>query len=227
MMMKRVALIGLGVLGAAGVGIAIAYQQATSLPDGYRNAAQTYLLEPDTLQAEARQVEQKLRSLNQENVSVSLSPAEVKVLVTSTIAQVSQQVKASTAIKGIHTEIKNNQLQAGAVVDLAELQQSQLSHQEKALLRDAIQRIPGFHDRQIYLGLEGQPRMVNGQIQLDPNTQVKVGKLSFSLNQIAQRVGVPPEHLQNQINRTLPQFLSEISANSIEVDQDRIVLRRN
>ncbi|OUC12444.1 MAG: hypothetical protein B0A82_22605 [Alkalinema sp. CACIAM 70d] len=227
MLMKRVALIGLGVLGSAGVGLAIAYHQATSLPDGYRNQAQTSLLAPNELQAEVQQVEQKLRSLSPENSSVSLSSTDVKVLVTATIAQISQQVKASTAIKGVHTEIDNNQLHAGAVVDLAALQQSQLSRQEKALLQEAIQRIPGFHDRQIYLGLEGQPRMVNGQIQLDPNTRVKVGKLSFSLDQIAQRVGVAPEQIQSQINRTLPQVLSEIPVSSIEVEHDRVVLRRN
>ncbi|MBD2327480.1 hypothetical protein [Alkalinema sp. FACHB-956] len=226
-MMKRMVFIGLGLLGTMCSGLAIAYQQATSLPAGYENPAQNPLPAPDTLQAAAQPIEQKLRSLNSENSSVSLSPAEVKVLVAATISQISQQVKASTAIKGVHTTLENQQLQAGAVVDLAELQQSQLSRQEKALLQDTIQRIPGFQDRQIYLGISGKPRIVHGQIQLDPETQVKVGNLSFSLQQIAQRVGVPPEQIQAQINRTLPQFPSEMSASSVEVENDRVVIRRN
>lgn len=241
MAFNKFLLIPLGILVGLGAGAAIAYQQATSLPRWYtqsrpdQTAAAFSPSSPapnsqpaaqqQNAQQNAQQVEEKLRSLGQSNAEVVLSQQDVNDVLTTNLNRLHSQTQDTSAIKGIHAELNNNQITAGVVLDLSTLQTDDRSSPEQALLNAAIRRIPGIKDHQIYLGIESQPQMINGELQLDPNTRVKVGNLSFKLQDVSQHIGLTPEQLEQAINRTLPSVLAQSSANQIEIKDGKIILR--
>jgi hypothetical protein len=222
--MNRWGLLLLLVLTGVVVGGAIAWHQVTELPQWYR-AQSVPTTQPATIPQRAYQVEQKLKTLYQPQTTVTLSQQEVNDLVTATIDAVGRQARVTPAIKGINTEFDGDQLKAGAVVNLAVLQSGQLSRPQKLLLSQAIERVPGLVDRDVYIGLRSRPKLVHGSVQLDPSTTVQVGNLSLSLQDVAGYLGTTPEQLQAKINQALPMALSGLPVDQIDLQDDQLVLR--
>jgi hypothetical protein len=212
------------VLAGVVAGGAIAWHQATALPRWY-TAQSVPTSQLATAPQRAQQVEQKLKTLYQPQTTVTLSQQEVNDLVTATIDAVGRQARVTPAIKGINTEFDGDQLKAGAVVNLTELQSGQLSRPQKMLLSQAIERVPGLADREVYIGLKSRPKLVNGSVQLDPSTTLQLGNLSLSLQDVARYLDMTPEQLQTRINQALPMVLSGLPVDQIDLQDDKLVLR--
>ncbi|MEB3294437.1 MAG: hypothetical protein VKJ24_14865 [Synechococcales bacterium] len=221
--MKKVALVFTLVISSVFAGAAYAYHQATSLPSWYQDTQATPI-DPAKLQQNAAQVETKLRSLQTPNQEIRLSQQEINDVVTASVDQAIAQAQLPRAVKGMHTELQENKLKTGAVVDLQELQSSNLSESEQTILGEVLKRIPGINDRTIYIGIESSPRIVKGQMELDPNTKIQIGNLSFSLQEVAQKVGMTPAEVQQEINRLLP-TLQQIPLEQASVENGNLVLR--
>jgi hypothetical protein len=220
--MKKVALIFALIVSGVFAGAAYAYHQATSLPSWYRENRTT--LDPAIRQQNAAKVEAKLRSLQAPNQQVTLTQQELNDLVTASVDQAIAQAQIPPAVKGVQAELHDNKLKTGAVIDLQELQSGNLSDQEQAILSAALQQIPGLKDRTVYIGMESSPRLVNGQVELDPNTQIQIGNLSFNLKDVANQVGMTPEQLQQEINQVLP-TLNQIPLDQISIENGSLVIR--
>jgi hypothetical protein len=218
--MKRLGIIALllGMSMVAGAGIA--WYQATQLPSWYSPTA-TAMASP----AAASAVDQKLRALYGPNATVSLSAQEVNDVVAATLVQVGQDARVPNAIKGVHTELKGGQLKAEAVVDLKQLQAGKFAQAEQNLLANILQKLPGLGDREVYVGLETSPQVVNGQVKLDPATRVQVGNVSLSLQDVAGQLGVSPAQLEQGLNKALPLALSGLPVQDLTVQEGNLLLK--
>jgi hypothetical protein len=227
-MKRRLGFLGLFLLGGVLVGGAIAWNQATRLPQWY---TQNQLNRPDptaqqfTARESALQVAEKLKSLRNPQTTITLDQQEINDVVTATIDQVSQKANIPQAIRGVNTELENGKLKAGAVIDFSKVQSGELSGQQQQVLAETIKRVPGLGDREVYVGIESTPQIRNGQVQLDPDTKVRIGAISLSLKDMANYVGVTPEQLQTEINQALPIVLADLPVQDVNVSDRQLVIR--
>ena len=156
-------------------------------------------------------------------IEITLSEQDVTGLVNSAIFAGVSDSEFAAVVKGTHTEIENGRIESGAVVDLRELPLEELSPEEQAAIAQVFQTFPILKDREVYIGIEGTPKVKNGRIQLDRNTKIKVGNLSMKLSQLSQQTGTPIATLEDKINRALD--LEGIRINRLELTDESLLIR--
>jgi len=231
--MKRFLVLGiLAVLGSVGGVLFYFWQQATQLPEWYTNSstgtAQANLNDRAQIQQQRAKLDDKIAdrveqaSVEGRPVDLQLSGAEVNDLFTSELTR-KTATKLGSAVKGINTTIKEGRVESGAVVNLAEVPLEQLSQGERSTLTKVIAAFPDLKQRTVYVGIEGKPIVQNGQVRLDANTRLRLGDLSFTPEQIAQRLGVPENKVRQQIELELK--LGRLKVSDLEWVDDRAVIR--
>ena len=160
---------------------------------------------------------------NNKNVEIELSNQEFNELLVTKIAKYQEQSKLISATSGIQTTIKDGVLESGTLVNLANLPRNQLSPSETKAVDKVLEILPGLENKEIYLGLTGKPKIENGQLLLDDNTQVKLGNLSFSISEISQRLGIPQETLQQKLRLSLQTGRLNVSDGTLT--GDKVLLR--
>jgi hypothetical protein len=222
--MKKMGVLLLLLMGG-GLGIGYYFwHQATQLPEWYtQNQVETRKLV--NVQKKATAIEQKIKQQadSSKNPEIKLNGDELNDLFVSKLVDKSGTESLPKALKGIHTKIENDKLKTGAVVDIKELQSSQLGEREKALVAQLTEKFPTLGDRKIYIGLEGKPQLENNQLKFDSNTRVQLGDLSFTLTEVADRLGIPPEKLQERINVELQ--LGNLQVKDIEFQNGNAVIK--
>ncbi len=243
-MMKRLGLLGLLMLGGCFIGGAIAWTQLTSLPSGYSDNqidANAPRPDPSVARQAAQQVEQKLQTLRNPATTVTLGQQEINDVVTATIDSVGRKASITQAIRGVNTELTNGKLKAGAVIDFGKLQSTATAatsagdgtapntepSTEASIVGQVLTRLPKLGNQSVYIGIEGTPKISDGQVQLDPSTRVTIGKLSLSLQDVANYVGVPPEKLQQELNQAIPLAVTNLPVQDINVTDQNLVIRSN
>ncbi len=157
-----------------------------------------------------------------QNVEVELSNQEVNELIMTTITKQTERSQALATVPSLHTTIKDGLLESGTVVNMAELSSNQLPESETAALGQVLKTFPFLENKQIYVGISGNPQIENGQLKWDSNTQIKLGNLSLSLSELSQRLGIPQEKLEQKLNLSLP--LGRLKVNDIKVINDKLLL---
>lgn len=160
---------------------------------------------------------------NRKNVEIELNNKEVNDLVMTTIAKQVESRQLQSAVPSIQTNIKEGKIETGAVVNLSSVPKNQLPKSETALVEKALKTFPFLENQKIYVGISGQPRIENGQVKLDQNTKIKLGDLSFSVSELAQRLNVPQEQLEQKLNRSLQ--LGSLKVNDIELIDNKVRLK--
>jgi D-alanyl-D-alanine carboxypeptidase len=222
-MKKIVGLLGLVTVLGGAAGGAIAWKQMTRLPNWYESDAKSTGARDRT--AAARQVEQKLKGLQNPGTTVSLSSQELDALVGATLEEVSRQAQVPDAVRGIKAEMVDGKLKAGAVIDFAQLRSAEVKTGKQTAVLNTLAKLPGVADRQIYVGIASAPTVVDGKFELDPQTQVQIGDLQLSLADAAKYTGVSPDQLQNAINRAIPVAMSGVALADVKLDNEALVLR--
>ncbi|HTL87854.1 MAG TPA: hypothetical protein VL134_00535 [Leptolyngbya sp.] len=138
-------------------------------------------------------------SNDRKSVQVALNSQELNDLLVTKIAEKRGGQPLPSSVKGFHTSVKNDTLKTGAVVDVKALKESGLGSQQQALLTEITQKIP-MSDRKVYIGVEGKPEIQNGKLRFDQNAKIQVGNLSFTIAEVADRLGTSPEKVQDQLN---------------------------
>lgn len=209
-------------LSLAGIAVATAsgayyfWRQFTQLPDWY-SQEQSNPRSFTQIQESGAAIEEKIATQIQpknpsiapsspntepsKEVQVALSSKELNDLLVTKITEKSGG-KAANSVKGFHTSVKDDQLKTGAVVDIKALQNSGLGSQQQALLSQITEKIP-TSDRKVYIGIEGKPEIQNGKLHFDQNARIQVGNMSFTVAEVADRLGVPPQKVQDQLNLEL------------------------
>ncbi|MGB7414973.1 MAG: hypothetical protein WA902_12265, partial [Thermosynechococcaceae cyanobacterium] len=113
------------------------------------------------------------------------------------------------AVKGINAEIKDQKLKVRLVVNTAEIPLKELPKESRSQLEQTLNTFPFLKNKEIYLGVVGQPRLKNGQVVLGKQTKVQVGGLTMNLADASQRIGIPVETLEQKINLQLGQLKVE------------------
>jgi hypothetical protein len=221
-MKKIIGLLGLCTLVGVGGG-AIAWQQMTRLPSWYESDAKP--IDNGDRLAAARQVEQKLKSLQNPDTTVSLNNQELNALVGATLEEVSRQAQVPDAVRSIKAEMVEGKLKAGAVIDFAQLRSAELKNGKQTAVLNTLAKLPGVADRQIYVGISSSPTVLDGKFELDPQTQLQIGDLQMSLADAAKYTGVSPDRLQNAINRAIPVAMSGVALQDVKLDNQELVLR--
>ncbi|MGC1248020.1 MAG: hypothetical protein WA865_17520 [Spirulinaceae cyanobacterium] len=222
-MLKRIALICLfltfGICGA----FYYYWSQFTKIPQWYSEAEESALpTDAPTTQANKQQVQSKIASqiqpqIGNGEVEVKLNPEDVNELLVANIARNKKGSALLQTTKGVKTTIRDDSVEIGAVLNTAELSQ------QEAKIEQAIAKFPLLKNRDIYVAVEGQPTAINGQLQFDENTLIKVGNLSMTVTETAQRLGVSPDKLL--CNLTVKSELIQVQ--DIKFGDEEIIFKGN
>ena len=190
-MLRKVAIV-LGVLLALALGvIAYLWVQVTALPEWYTAEgaappatdpaapaapAGTWAASPDGRRAEARDFH---------TGSKKIKPAMRR------------------AIKASRATYEDGKLEAGMVADLRELPEGGLSDQDATFLERAKVAFPGLADREVYIGIEGEPVIDGGVMKVGPKTRLRIGNLTYSLADAAAKLGLNQAQLEKELNAEL------------------------
>jgi hypothetical protein len=137
---------------------------------------------------------------------VRLDAQTFNEFVVSSIPPTPQGDAVLPAIKAIKTEIEDQKLKVGLVINTAEIPLKKLPQKSRSQLEQTLNTFPFLKNQEIYLGLIGQPRLESKQVVLGNNAKVQVGGLTMDLADFAERVGIPAETLEQQINLQLGQL---------------------
>ena len=161
--------------------------------------------------------------LGSQNIEIDLSEDEVNDLVISTIAKDKNNSKLLASTKALNTTIKNGQLESGGVFNISEVPKEELNQQEKELLEKVIKTFPFLEEKEVYIGVEGKPRVENGQLKLEEETKIKVGNLSFTTSELSERLGIPKEKIEQRLKLELE--LGRLKINDIEIKENNASIK--
>jgi hypothetical protein len=111
--------------------------------------------------------------------------------------------KPSPAIRASRAVYEHERLEIGVILDLQQLPVDKLKPRDRARYDRAVQNFPGIMERDIWVGVEDEPLSVGGYLALSPAAEVRVGKLRYSLDSAAERLGMTPIELRLEVNREL------------------------
>ncbi|MBE9010076.1 hypothetical protein IQ250_07640 [Pseudanabaenaceae cyanobacterium LEGE 13415] len=213
-----------GIVVGTATGIYYFWRQLTQLPEWYntgQNQPRTYAQIQKSSAAVEKKIEAQIQASPQaakvntasnqpspkvsspsDDVQVALSSQELNDLLVTKITEKRNGQPLPSAVKGFNAAVKEDKLKTGAVIDIQELQNSGLAEQQQQFLSEITQKIP-MNDRKVYIGVEGRPRIQNGQLRFDENARIQVGNMSFTIAEVASRLGVSPEKVQDQLNLEL------------------------
>ena len=91
------------------------------------------------------------------------------------------------------------------------------------MVERVVSKFPQLKDQDIYIGIEGQPKLENGQLTLPNNSQVRIGNLTFTLSEVAQKLGVPRDRLQQSLNLNI----DELNLQDLQFKENEVILKVN
>lgn len=236
-------LMSAGIVIGVASGVYYFWRQFTQLPDWYttqQNAPRTYA----QIQKSGAAVEKKIQAQIQaspqaakvnvvqnrpseqapsppKDVQIALNSQELNDLLVTKIAEKREGRSLPSSVKGFNAAVKDNKLKTGAVVDIKELQNSGLGTQQQQFLSEITQNLPG-NDRKVYIGVEGKPQIQNGKLRFNQNARIQVGNMSFTIAEVANRLGVSPEKVQDQLNLELK--VRGLTVNDIDFKDGNAIL---
>lgn len=107
------------------------------------------------------------------------------------------------AVQGSRATYEDGTLEAGVVINLSKIPRDKLSTNDRKTFDRAMKSFPPLRGRDVYVGLEDRTVTRDGILQLGPSTKIKIGKLSYSLDTVAKRLGLSAASIRRQINREL------------------------
>ena len=116
---------------------------------------------------------------------------------------------AITAARAVYRE-GEGELEAGAVINLAEVDVDALPAEDREQLSSAIEAFPALTGRDVYVGVEGQVRDAEGKLALGPDAQLRIGDTRHSLGGVAERLGMSEAELRDVLDEELSQLASEL-----------------
>jgi len=111
--------------------------------------------------------------------------------------------KPSKAIKASRAVLENGDLELGLILDLSNFPKEKLKGKARQRYDRAVAGFPGLTNRDVWVGVQDTPITVDGYLQLGPNAEVRVGKLTYSLSSAAKRLAMSPAQLRAELNLEL------------------------
>lgn len=158
----------------------------------------------------------------QQDINVTLKTQDFNQLIQSEISN-KLRSRSRETLPNIQANIEKNNLEIGTVINTNKLESLELPRQQQAMIERVVTKFPQLKDQDIYVGIEGKPKLKNGQLTLPNNSQVKIGKLTFTLSEIAQKLGVSTERLQQGLNLDI----NSLNLRDLQLTNDEVILKVN
>lgn len=216
-MVKKL-LIAIVVLSAAvGGGLAYAWNRTTTVPRWY--AADTTV--PDATVSAKDLLAQRVTTANGQ-VQVTLNEADLNQIAASAAAN-STAAPLLDATAGISTRIDRDRIESGTVVNLSQLPTDAIPAAGQTALRQLQDRFPMIANRDVYIGLSGQPQVREGQLRFGDDAAIKIGQMSIPLGDAAAQLGLSQAELEAQVSALITQ--QGITLESVQVMDGQLQLQ--
>ncbi|MEM9165321.1 MAG: hypothetical protein AAGC54_19950 [Cyanobacteria bacterium P01_F01_bin.4] len=218
--MKGKLLAGIVMVSAmVGGGIAYGWNRATVLPEWYTQGE----VVPDAAVSAGELISNNAADLDGDGqLEVTLSENDFNQVVVSALTNQPQTAPLLDHAKGINTSIDRDRIESGLVMNLSEIPAEALPHQAEQALTQLTETFPMLAGRDIYVGIEGSPRIVEGELRFDEDAVLKVGQFSMPLSEVAGRIGLSQADLENQLAELLAQ--QGVSLQDIQISDGQITL---
>ena len=150
--------------------------------------------------------------------SLSVSSAELNAMVTEAIASQPYTAPILDAAQDITTAIKNNRIESGARINLSDLPLDALPTEGQQAVEQLTQTFPFLANRDVYIGVEGTPSVVDGELSLE-DTYIRFGQLRLPVGRVANQLGLSQSEIEQQISALLDQQGMNLSDVRIEDGQ--------
>jgi hypothetical protein len=114
------------------------------------------------------------------------------------------------AIKQSRAVYAGGQLEAGAVVNLAEADVDSLSAEERQKYQETVDAFPALTERDVYVGVEGEVIERDGKMVLGQDAELRVGDSRYSISSAAKRLGMSEADLRKAIEDELTQLAEKL-----------------
>jgi hypothetical protein len=211
-MKKIIALVALCSIGLT-IGIGYFYvQRASELPEWYTEKPE--LTQPPNSTPSnspsatppprtATAIQEKIKTAKPGAMQEKLTAAEVDNLIVASLTNQNGETKAlPPAVKGIKTQIQQDQIRTGAIVDLAEVENMPSSSRTE-MMRRLLKIMPQLRGKPVYIGVAGKLSVKDGQPQLAPDSKLQIGKVELPLNDVAKQLGVSRSTLEENVTNYL------------------------
>jgi hypothetical protein len=129
--------------------------------------------------------------------------AQVDNLIVASFTNKNGEIKTlPPAVKRIKTQIQQNQIRTGAIVDLAEVEDMPSSSRTEMMSR-LLKIMPQLRGKPVYIGIAGKLSIKDGQPQFAPDSKLQIGKLELPLNDFAKQLGVSRSALAENMTNYL------------------------
>lgn len=135
---------------------------------------------------------------------VVISEAELNQMVSKAIADHPGAASVLDTTQGITTVIEGDRIESGARINLSDIPLDSLPTEGQQAIEKVTQTFPFLNDRRVYVGIEGRPKVVDGQISL-ANTNVRLGQLKLPIANIASQYGFSQAEIEQQLSELLEQ----------------------
>ncbi len=229
----KMLLVGLAIAAAAvGGGLGYAGMQTSTLPDWYsqttdglsgkdpgKSSSAGY--EVSTSDGKAADTARDAQSFGDDVLSV-IPADQLNQIVTDAIASQPYTAPILDVAKGINTSIKNGRIESGVVMNLADLPMAALPAEGQQAVAQLTQTFPFLANRDVYLGVEGAPKVVDGALSLD-DTNIKIGQLKLPIASVANQLGLSQGDIEQQIGALLNQ--QDLTLNDVEIIDGQLVIK--
>jgi hypothetical protein len=114
------------------------------------------------------------------------------------------------AIKQSRAAYAGGQLEAGAVLNVADADLGDLTEEERKRYEETIDAFPALTERDVYVGVEGDVHQRDGRVVLGPDAELLVGDSRYSIANAAKRLGMSEAELRDAIEDELSQFSGQL-----------------
>jgi hypothetical protein len=223
-------LVLLGLIGAIGGGYYL-WQEATQVPEEYTEAVAANNTSTPDLPLQPSQITQQATASKQkieqpivqakpgQKVALKLTDRDLTSITVANLAASQLNKQIPSGVSGVKTTIKDGKIRTGAMVNVDRLVRDSEPGSQTAALSKLTEKLPFLKDRDVYIGIVGKPIVKDGRIKLDNDTQIKIGKVTFTVAQLSQNLGVSEEKIQKAIELKLQQ--QNLKVDRINLENDR------
>lgn len=199
---------------AVGGGIGYAAMKTMTTPDWYSDRSD----QPAIILSEA---DAEPLPLEVAPGDVVISAGELNQMVTEAIAQQPYTAPLLNVAKGINTSIEDDRIESGMVMNLGDVPLEALPLEGQQAVENLTRTFPFLANRDVYLGIEGSPKIVDGALSLE-NTHVKLGQLSLPVANVASQLGLSQTDIEQQIEAALSQ--QGLTPDDIQIVNGQLVI---
>lgn len=152
---------------------------------------------------------------------IVISEADLNDLMTAALESQPELAPLLDASDGVNTTIKDGRIETGLEMNISEIPADALPAEGQEALEDLRQTFPFLADRDVYIGIEGSPKVVDGAMSLD-DTNVRFGQLKLPIGSVAGQLGVSQETIEAEIAAVLEE--QGLTPEDIQVYDGEIVI---